>query len=571
MLPTLGSNNVPAPDTMPPSTPTLQTSKATSSSATSFTWSAATDNVGTAGYYIYRNNSTTPIATTLYTYYQDSGLQNYTQYNYQVVAFDLGGNKAPPLSFSITTKNSLAPNPPTNLSGTSTAPTKVSLTWTAPTGTPITSYSILMGTSAGSLAQVATAAGTATSGNVSNLTPGTLYYFQVEATASGKTSGPSNTASVQTMNGPSAPAGLTATASSAQKIALSWQASTGPLAIRSYNVSRGATAANLAPLGVTKGTTYSDSTANPGTTYYYAVQAVDTSNNQSPFSAAVSVATPDAPGAPSDVSAAASSSTSVAVTWTGVTGGLPISTYTVFRGTSAANLASLGVTKNASYTDTTVTAGQTYYYAVQAKDTGGDLSPMSAIANVTTPGAPAAPTALAATANSCTKVSVTWTETTNGLPISTYTVFRGTSATNLASLGVAKNTSYTDTKAGAGQTYYYAVQAKDTGGNLSPMSATATVTTPVAPAAPTALAATANTSTKVTVTWSESSAGLPITSYKVWRGSTPSNMTNVATKTSATYIDTAVTTGTTYYYAVQAVDSGKDVSAMSATVAVTTP
>ena len=477
-LPTLGSSNVPAPDTMPPNTPTLQASNAQSSSVTTFTWSAAADNVGTAGYYIYRNNGTTPIATTISTSYQDSGLQNYTTYNYQVVAFDLAGNKAAPLSFSITTLNSQPPNPPTNLSGTSPAPTKVSLTWSAPTGIPITSYSILAGTSTTNPAKVGSAAGTATSATVSNLTPGTLYYFQVEATASGKTSGPSNTASVQTLNGPSAPAGVTATAASAQTVALNWQASTGGLAIRSYNVSRGTTAANLAPLGVANRTTYTDSTASPRTAYYYAVQAVDTGNNQSPFSTPVSVVTPSMPAVPRNVSAAASSSTRVTVTWTEATSGLPIATYTVYRGTSKASLGSLGVTKNTSYTDTTAAAGQTYYYAVQAKDTGGDLSPMSATATVTTPMAPAAPTALAATANTSTKVTVTWSESSPGLPITSYKIWRGSTPSNLSNVATRTSATYIDTTVTSGNTYYYAVQAVDSGGDVSAMSAAVAVTTP---------------------------------------------------------------------------------------------
>jgi fibronectin type 3 domain-containing protein len=38
-----------------------------------------------------------------------------------------------------------------------------------------------------------------------------------------------------------------------------------------------------------------------------------------------------------------------------------------------------------SANDTTVSAGDTYYYAVQAKDTGGHLSPLSATVSVTTP------------------------------------------------------------------------------------------------------------------------------------------------------------------------------------------
>jgi chitodextrinase len=95
-LPTLGANNVPQPDTMPPTTPTLLTSNSASSSGTNFTWTASTDNVGTAGYSIYRNDGTTPIATAIYTYFQDSGLQNYTKYDYRVVAFDLGGNQSAP-------------------------------------------------------------------------------------------------------------------------------------------------------------------------------------------------------------------------------------------------------------------------------------------------------------------------------------------------------------------------------------------------------------------------------------------------------------------------------------------
>jgi fibronectin type 3 domain-containing protein len=38
-----------------------------------------------------------------------------------------------------------------------------------------------------------------------------------------------------------------------------------------------------------------------------------------------------------------------------------------------------------SYTDSTVSPNTTYYYAITETDTGGNVSPMSATASVTTP------------------------------------------------------------------------------------------------------------------------------------------------------------------------------------------
>ena len=93
------------------------------------------------------------------------------------------------------------------------------------------------------------------------------------------------------------------------------------------------------------------------------------------------------PNAPSSVVATGNSSSKVTVTWnqTVVTGGLPIASYQISRGTSQGNLVNVAARTSASYTDNTVVHLATYYYAIQATDTGGDVSPMSPTAQVVVP------------------------------------------------------------------------------------------------------------------------------------------------------------------------------------------
>ena len=92
-------------DTTPPSTPTGLTATANSSSEIDLSWTASTDNVGVAGYKLYRGGvqvATTTIATT----YADTGLTAGTSYSYTVAAFDAAGNvSAQSSSVSTSTEN----------------------------------------------------------------------------------------------------------------------------------------------------------------------------------------------------------------------------------------------------------------------------------------------------------------------------------------------------------------------------------------------------------------------------------------------------------------------------------
>src|SRR6185503_19192131 len=66
-------------------------SAAVSSSEIDLSWAASTDNVGVAGYRVYRGGA---LAATVAsgTTYQDTGLSASTTYSYTVVAFDAAGN-----------------------------------------------------------------------------------------------------------------------------------------------------------------------------------------------------------------------------------------------------------------------------------------------------------------------------------------------------------------------------------------------------------------------------------------------------------------------------------------------
>ena len=69
-------------DTQAPSTPTNLTATAISPSAIALAWSAATDNVGVAGYHVFRGGSN--IANVSATSYTDQGLTASTLYSYTV-------------------------------------------------------------------------------------------------------------------------------------------------------------------------------------------------------------------------------------------------------------------------------------------------------------------------------------------------------------------------------------------------------------------------------------------------------------------------------------------------------
>jgi acid phosphatase type 7 len=180
---------------------------------------------------------------------------------------------------------------------------------------------------------------------------------------------------------PTAPSNLTGTAVNGGRVDLSWTASTDNVGVAGYRIFR-----NSVQIGTTTGTTYSDLTAIPSTSYSYYVVAYDASNNVSPPSNTVTVRTPadtTPPSTPTNLAGTAPGPTEVDLTWSPSTDDVGVAGYEIFRDGSQ-----IGTSSSASYADHTTQASTTYTYTVRAYDVGGNRSGQSSPVTVTTPAAP---------------------------------------------------------------------------------------------------------------------------------------------------------------------------------------
>jgi fibronectin type 3 domain-containing protein len=276
---------------------------------------------------------------------------------------------------------------------------------------------------------------------------------------------------------PTTPTDLTGGSATPTTAGVSWSASTDAVGVAGYNVFR-----DGVKLGTTALRSYQDSGLTQATTYTYAVSAYDLGGNTSPEET-VEVTTKDVtpPSTPAHLVTAVVSTKQINLTWSPSTDLEAVADYYVFRGTTPAGLSQVGLaaaTTSPSFISYPLTPGTTYYFAVEAMDTSGNVSAMSAVVSAKTLAPPTAPTKLVATPDSTTAIGLTWVAGASGLPLAEYRIFRGTSPSNLSQVAVNTKTSYTDTGLTPGTKYYYAVEEEDTGGDLSPLSATVSATTP---------------------------------------------------------------------------------------------
>ncbi|HTV60992.1 MAG TPA: NPCBM/NEW2 domain-containing protein, partial [Verrucomicrobiae bacterium] len=225
----------------------------------------------------------------------------------------------------------------------------------------------------------------------------------------------------------------------------------------------------------------------------------------------------------------------------------------------------IGTAPIASFTDTNVVNGTTYFYVVSAVDLAGQSANSSQVA-VTACMTASVPTGVTATVmpGSLPAVFVQWDASAGAI---SYNVWRSTSGTPYSSIasGLTK-TNFMDTNVVPGMIYYYvvsAVSACDESAN----SASAASGPVLVFAAPTGLTEEAGNN-QVNLNWMPSSA---TTGCNVKRSTTNGGpYTTIASNVPGTgYLDKAVTNGTTYYYVVSATDAQGDESSNSVQISAT--
>ncbi len=182
------------------------------------------------------------------------------------------------------------------------------------------------------------------------------------------------------------------------------------------------------------------------------------------------------PSAPANLTATATTTNSVSLSWTASTDDTGVVGYQVYRGTTL-----VGSPTSTSFTDTGLTASTQYSYTVKAVDAAGNVSAASASVNATTKASsdttpPSVPTNVTVTGTTSDSVSLSWTASTDDTGVTGYQVIRQ-EGDALQVVGTPTTTSFTDTGLTASMQYSYVVKALDAAGNLSAASAAVTATT----------------------------------------------------------------------------------------------
>ncbi len=375
--------------------PAIGTATAASSTSVTVNWTAPSVTNGSAvtGYVVtpYTGEipgtpQTFPSTATTETV---TGLTSGNTYSFTVAAIN-GSGTGPASSGTntVTLTGATAPGAPTI--GTATAGNaSATLTWTAPSsdgGSPITGYVVTP--FIGATAQATqTFNSTATSEDVTGLTNGTTYTFEVAAINSAGT-GPNSAASnaVTPVSTPGAPTIGAATGGDGSAT-VNWTApgSDGGSAITGYVITP--TPACGACTGLTTGADSSSSSITGltnGTSYTFTVAATNAVGTGTASAASNAVTPATIPGAPT-IGKATAADGSASVTWSaGSDGGSPITGYTVTTFQGATNL---GTTDVGAVTSTTIkglTDGTTYTFTVAATNAVG-TGPASAQSNAVTP------------------------------------------------------------------------------------------------------------------------------------------------------------------------------------------
>jgi len=606
-----------APDTTPPTAPSVLSAAVSSGTQIDLSWTASTDNVGVTGYQVDRCQGAgcttfAQIAAPTATSFSDTGLTPATTYRYRVRATDAAGNVSANSSIvTAATLDTTPPSAPSALAASASSTTQINLGWVAASdNVGVTGYRVerCQGAGCTNFSQIVAPAGT--SFGDTGLTAATTYNYQVRAVDAAGNLGPySNIATATTQapdtTAPSAPAGLTATAASGSQINLTWTASTDNVAVTGYQLERcaGASCTAFAQIATPTATSFSDTGLAVSTTYTYRARATDAAGNLSAYSGVASATTLNAPAGlvaayafnegsgttVTDSSGNNNNGTITAATWTAAG---KFGNALTFNGTSARvtipSAPSLqlttGMTLEAWVFPSSTPSGwrsivtktiDGYYLMASSENPG----PGPTIGGTWTSGGDYQPAPTALTANVWTHVAATFDGATmrvfvNGVQVASKAkaLAYAPTAGTLQIGGDSYPGEFFAGRIDEVRIYNRALSAAEiqTDMNTSILPLTPD-TTP--PSAPSALTATAAGTTQINLAWTASTDDIGVTGYRVERcqGAGCTTFAQIATPTTASFSDTGLAAGTSYSYQVRAVDAAGNLSAYSNTATAVTP
>ena len=273
-----------------PSTPQNLLVESVTSDTVSLSWGASTDNIGVAGYRVYRDKQL--VQEVQGEQFTDTRLTEDTEYTYEVRAFDAAGNQSE-ASNEVFARTSVsvddeAPTIPLNLKVENVTTDTVSLSWGASTDNiGVAGYHVYRDKQ---LVQEVQGEQFTDTG----LTEDAEYTYEVRAfDAAGNQSEASNRINVRTKGivdhtPPTTPMNVRATVVTENKVTLLWEASSDESGIRSYQVYR-----NSILVGSLPGDTlsYTDTNLSEKTKYYFTITACDHAGNVSVATKALLITT----------------------------------------------------------------------------------------------------------------------------------------------------------------------------------------------------------------------------------------------------------------------------------------
>ena len=346
---------------------------------------------------------------------------------------------------------------------------------------------------------------------------------------------------------PAAPRVTIGTSSASGKPQLTWAAVDGAAKYEIYRSTQQSTGFTL--LGTTTSTSYVNTGAAVGTTYYYKVRALNVDGAAGAYSSTVSgAAKAVAPAAPT-VTMTYSDSGKPKLTWSAVSGA---ASYRVYRSESrGTGYSLLGTTTSTSYVNTGAAVGKTYYYRVKAVNSAGTSAYSNIVSGTARTPAPAAPVLKGGTSSASGKPQLTWAAVDGAAK---YDVYRSNSADGTFSkVGSTDKTTYVNTGAVQGVTYFYKIRAVGASG-ASGFSNTVAIHVAGVVKAPAAVALSGikADAAGITVTWKTTANA---DTYNVLRRDASNTAWKVIARSvsGTSYKDTTVARGVMYSYTVQGV------------------